>query len=98
MLLDADAADNTSYGHTYEDAAIRQWLEVSSREPLTNMLLRKPTVIPHRDLRRQVEEWAARHDVELPEPQPYTLLVQRPEVPQHQTHQVLWCILVLPMT
>ena len=44
-------------GHSYELAAIKQWLETHSTSPLTNVELPTTTLVPNVALRKAIEEW-----------------------------------------
>ena len=44
-------------GHSYEETAIRRWLELSRRSPMTNEPLRSAHVVPNVALRRAIDEW-----------------------------------------
>mmetsp|Transcript_9418 Transcript_9418/g.14862 ORF Transcript_9418/g.14862 Transcript_9418/m.14862 type:complete len:134 (+) Transcript_9418:163-564(+) len=44
-------------GHTYERAAITQWLESHKTDPKTNMALSTKTLIPNHGLRATIQEF-----------------------------------------
>ena len=46
-------------GHSYEFAAITQWLASHATSPLTNLLLPSTTLFENWALRKSIEEWRA---------------------------------------
>lgn len=49
-------------GHTYERAAIEEWLATSGKDPITSKVLKKNdrTLIPNHAIRTAIEEWKHR--------------------------------------
>ena len=77
LLLDGARRDNTDHGHNYEESDISRWLDRSNADPLTNELLETPLLVPNRDLRQQIEDWALANNVQLPAPEKYLTLRER---------------------
>jgi hypothetical protein len=45
-------------GHSYERAAIAEWLSRRRSSPLTNRAMASPRLAPHDALRRRIDRWA----------------------------------------
>jgi len=54
-----------SDGHSYEKAAITQWLaqSVSANSPLTGLALTSNQLVPNITLRKAIQDWLAQHDL-----------------------------------
>jgi hypothetical protein len=48
-------------GHTYEHAAIKNWLRKSNKSPKTNCVLKTKTLVPNHALRSMIIEWREKH-------------------------------------
>ena len=62
-------------GHSYEKAAIMQWLEANNTCPVSNKVLSKTKdIMRNHALRNSIQTWAARHSVQLGAAPVYTPL------------------------
>jgi hypothetical protein len=59
-------------GHTYEAAAIQRWLASSDVCPVSNQKLSSQQTAPNHALKRLIVDWAATHNVDLPQPPIYS--------------------------
>ena len=55
----------TADGHTYERAAIQEWLLSNNKSPLTNAPLSDTRLVPNIALRHAIEEWRAQQPMAI---------------------------------
>ena len=75
-------------GHSYEKAAIAEWLEANNTCPVSNKVLKTKDLVRNHALRNSIETWAAKHRVKLGAAPVYTPLFGGQSQPDAAGHQV----------